>query len=394
MPVHDDTSIRSEFLPVGRPMLGDEERDEMLDTLKSDWLSKGPKTKLFEEQFKEYVNSAYAVSVSSCTAGLHVALRSAGVKEGDEVITTPMTFVATCNAILYCGARPVLVDIYPDDLNICVEKIKSKITARTKAIIPVHFAGHPCEMDGIMDIAKEHGLIVIEDAAHAIGSEYRGKKIGSIGDMTVFSFYATKNITTGDGGMISTNNEEYAVKAGIFSFHGLSSDAWQRYAPQSKGVYETVELGYKYNMTDIQASIGIHQLKKVDRFIDIRQKYAHIYDEELSGIPCISITKMKQYVKHSRHIYPIVLDIDKLKISRNDFIEAMKKENIGCSVHFMAIHKHKYYREEIKIDSSDLSTASYVSDRVLSLPLYPKMTEKDVYDVIKAVNKLIRIYNK
>lgn len=386
--------VRKEFLPIGRPLIGQEEKDEVMDTLNSDWLSKGPKTKRFEEDFKNYVGSKYAAAVSSCTAGLHIALTAAGVKNGDEVITSPLTFVATGNAILHCGAIPVLADVDKDDFNIDVNLLEGKITQRTKAIIPVHFAGLPCKMDEVMGIARKYGLCVIEDAAHAIGAEYNGKKIGSIGDATAFSFYATKNITTGDGGMVTTDNEDLNRRMEVLSFHGISSDAWQRYSPSGKIVYEMVDIGYKYNMTDIQAAIGIHQLKKLDRFIETRKKYAEMYNKYLSEIPEIILQENKSNVSHGRHIYPIVLKTEVLRIDRKGFIDAMRAENIGCGIHFVALHKQYYYKKRFNFNDNDFPNASYISDRIVSLPLYPKMAENDIYDVIKAVKKVIDYYRK
>lgn len=392
--IEDEMPVRKEFLPVGRPFIGQEEKDEVMDTLNSDWISKGPKTKRFENDFKNYVGSKYAIAVSSCTAALHIALTALGIKSGDEVITTPLTFVATGNAILYCGSAPILVDCKISDFNIDAALLEDKITKNTKAIIPVHFAGLPCDMEKIQKTAGKYNISVIEDAAHAIGAEYHGKKVGSIGDVSTFSFYATKNITTGDGGMITTDNEELAAKMEILSFFGISSDAWQRYSPAGKINYDMVELGYKYNMTDIQAAIGIHQLKKLDRFIETRKRYAEMYNKFLSEIPEIILQENKTNVRHGRHIYPIVLKTEVLKIDRKGFIDAMRAENIGCGIHFVALHKQYYYKKRFNFNDNDFPNASYISDRIVSLPLYPRMTENDIYDVIKAVNKIINHYRK
>lgn len=386
--------IRKEFLPFSRPLIGREEKSEVMDTLDSDWLSKGPKTKRFEEAFRQYVGSKYAVSVSSCTAALHIALIALGIRPKDEVITTPLTFIATTNAILYVGAIPVLVDIENANFNIDVNQLEKKITSKTKAIIPVHFAGLPCKMDEIMRIAKKHRLTVIEDAAHAAGAVYKGRKIGSIGDVTAFSFYATKNITTGDGGMATTNNKELAAKMDVLSFHGLSGDAWKRYSLKGKAKNEMIELGYKYNMTDIQAAIGIHQLKKLDYFTRIKQKYSLIYNDSFADMPEITPQRDNPKMFHARHLYPVVLNLEMLRTDRQGFIEAMKAENIGCGIHFVAIHKHQYYRKRFNFKDKDLPNASHISDRIVSLPLYPKMTKDDVYDVVRAVKKVIHYYRR
>ncbi|RKY89127.1 UDP-4-amino-4,6-dideoxy-N-acetyl-beta-L-altrosamine transaminase, partial [candidate division KSB1 bacterium] len=273
----ENRPVRDRFLPFHQPSIDGEEIQEVVDTLKSGWITTGPKTKLFEKKFQEYIGCKYAIAVSSCTAGLHLALVAAGVGQGDEVITTPYTFATTGEVIIQIGAKPVFVDIEEDGFNIDVTKIPEAITPETKAIIPVHFAGEPCDMDEIMKIAQENNLFVIEDAAHAVGAEYKGKKIGNIGDVTVFSFYATKNLTTGEGGMVTTNNDELAEKIRLLSLHGISKDAWKRYTAEGSWYYEILYAGYKYNMTDIQASLGIHQLNKLEKFLSIRQKYAQRY---------------------------------------------------------------------------------------------------------------------
>jgi dTDP-4-amino-4,6-dideoxygalactose transaminase len=386
--------VREKFLPIGRPLLGNEEKEEVLDALNSDWISKGPKTKQFEKDFREYIGSDYALAVSSCTAGLHIALQAVGVTNGDEVITSPLTFVSTCNAIIYLGAIPVLVDVNGDDFNCDVNQLEAKITPQTKVIIAVHFAGLPCDMDEIIRIAGKYNLTVIEDAAHAVGAEYKHQKIGNIGHITAFSFYATKNMTTGDGGMVTTNNKGFAKKMEILSFHGLSSDAWKRYTPSGEADYEMIEPGYKYNMTDIQAAIGIHQLRKLDSFIETRNKYATIYDRHLSELPEIVFQKNKQCVKHGRHLYPIIVNFEHLDINRDGFIRALKAENIGCGIHYKALHAYSYYRNRFNVKNNELPNASYISKRTVSLPLYPKMTEEDVYDVILAVKKVINCYKK
>ena len=389
----DGKPVRKNFLPIGRPTIGPEEINEVIDTLKSDWISKGPKTKRFENDFRKYIGCSEALALNSCTSALHIALKAFGITKGDEVITTPMTFVATTNAIIYCGATPVFVDVEKDTFNIDYKKIEAKITSKTKAILPVHFAGLPCYMDGILEIARKYKLIVIEDAAHALGAEYKSRKIGSIGDATAYSFYATKNITTGDGGMLVTDDEEIAAKAEMLSLHGLSTDAWKRYDPSSTAYYEMIDIGYKYNMTDIQAAIGIQQLKKIDVFIEMRQKYARMYDDEFSTISEISFQKNFDWVHHARHIYPIVIQADQLRINREEFIQALKAENIGSGIHYIAIFRHEYYRKRVGAQF-DFPVTANISDNVLSLPLYPRMTEEDVYDVVKAVKKIIAKYRK
>ncbi len=384
-----ETPIRSEFLPFCRHSISKEEIAEVVDTLNSDWITTGPKTKEFEKRFAEYVGAEYAIAVNSATAGLHLALIASGIGKGDEVITTPYTFAATANVIIHSQAASVFVDIQKDTLNIDPVKIEAAITPKTKAIIPVHFAGQSCDMDEILQIAKKYNLTVIEDAAHAISSEYKGKKIGSIGQATVFSFYATKNLTTGEGGMVTTNDKELANRIAILSLHGISKDAWKRYGAGGSWYYEIVSPGFKYNMTDIQASIGLCQLAKIEEFLKIRQKYVQIYQEAFGELPQIITPKDITPGCHAWHLYYILIKPELLKINRDSFIEALGKEGIGTSVHFIPIHLHPYYRDTYGFQKGDFPNAEWVYERIISLPLYPKLTEKDVRDVILAVRKIV-----
>jgi len=385
--------LRPEFLPFHQPSIEDEEIQEVVDTLKSGWITTGPKTKLFEKKFQEYIGCKHAIAVSSCTAGLHLALVAAGVGQGDEVITTPYTFATTGEVIIQIGAKPVFVDIEEDGFNIDVTKIPEAITPETKAIIPVHFAGEPCDMDEIMKIAQENNLFVIEDAAHAVGAEYKGKKIGNIGDVTVFSFYATKNLTTGEGGMVTTNNDELAEKIRLLSLHGISKDAWKRYTAEGSWYYEILYAGYKYNMTDIQASLGIHQLNKLEKFLSIRQKYAQRYSSAFADVSEIKTPPVNHHVRHAWHLYVIRLNSASLSIDRKQFIEALKAENIGSSVHFIPLHLHPYYKKKYGYKQGDYPNSEQVYSRVISLPLFPKMADADLEDVIKAVKKVVSMYH-
>ncbi len=385
---------RNNFLPFARPLIEQEDIEEVVDTLNSDWLTMGPKTHLFEEEFAKYVGCKYAVAVNSCTAALHISLAALGIGNGDEVITTPYTFVSTVNVILQQGAMPVLVDIKPDTFNINPDLIREKINDKTKAIIPVHFAGQPCEMGKIMKIAKDNNLLVIEDAAHAISAEYESRKIGTIGDATCFSFYPTKNMTTGEGGMVTINDEELKERLKIWGLHGISKDAWKRYSAEGSWYYEVVCPGYKYNMTDIQASLGLHQLKKLNHFKRKREKIVKAYNEAFKDMKEITIPFVKDNIKHAWHLYVIKIVSEKLKINRNQFIEALKAENIGTSVHFIPVHLQPYYRDTYGFKRSDFPNAEYAFDRVISLPLFPKMNDKDVIDVIDAVRKIIEYYKK
>ena len=387
--------VRDEFLILGSPLIGEEEIREVVDTMKSGWLSTGPKTRQFEEAFKNYVGSPYAVALNSCTAGLHLCLLANGIGPGDEVIVSPMTFAATVNVIEHVGAKPVFVDIGDEDFNIDPQKIEPAITGKTQAIIPVHFAGLPCRMNDILQIAKKHRLIVIEDAAHAVGSEYGGRKIGSVSDFTCFSFYATKNLTTAEGGMVTTSNWEAAEKMRVMSLHGMDLGAWQRYEKRGKRHYEIRMPGYKYNMTDLVASIGIHQLKKLEEFIRIRQEYAAFYQDHLGEIEELILPPDgTEAVRHSWHLYPLRLRLERLKTDRDDIVLAIQEENIGTGIHYRAVHLHPYYRNKYGWREGDFPNAETASNSVFSVPLQPKMTTQDLEDVVRALKRVIRWYRK
>lgn len=385
---------RATFLPFSLPLLTEKEENEVIDTLRSGWLTTGPKTKRFEEKFKDYVGAKYAIALNSCTAGLHLSLVALDIGDGDEVITTPITFAATTNVILHQRAKPVFVDINPHTLNMDVHKIKEKITKRTKAIMPVHMAGQPCEMDEIKKIAGEYNLHIIEDAAHAAGAEYKGRKIGSISKLTAFSFYPIKNITTGEGGMVTTDDEELAEKIRILSLHGITKDAWKRYSKEMTEHWQIIYPGYKCNMTDIQASLGLHQLDRLDEFIEIRKRYASFYDGAFKDMPEITTLAAIENIKHAHHLYIIVLNLERLRISRDDFMKALHKENIGYGIHFQSIHLQPYYKKAFHFKEQDYPQAARISERIISLPLYPKMHEDDLNDVIYAVKKIINFHKK
>jgi dTDP-4-amino-4,6-dideoxygalactose transaminase len=384
--------IRTHFLPPFRPSIGEEEIEEVTDTLRSDWITLGPKTHKFEEMCSEYIGCKQAVAVSSCTAGLQLSLNALEVGEGDEVVTTPFTFVSTVNVIVHTGARPVLVDIDTGTYNIDPRKIADAVSSRTKALLPVHYAGNPCEMDEILEIAEKNDLWVIEDAAHAIGAAYKKKKIGAIGDLTSFSFYATKNVTTGEGGMVTTDNDELADRIRLLSLHGMSKDAWKRYQAAGSWYYEVLAAGYKCNMTDLQASIGIHQLKKLEQMQRRREDIARRYNEAFEALPGVVRPNVSEYAHHAWHLYPILLNLNLLKSDRNGFVEALKAENVGTSVHFIPVHLHPYYRDRFGFRRGDFPNSEYVYDREVSLPIYPRMSDSDVEDVIAAVRKVVQHY--
>lgn len=387
--------VRKNFLVFGKPYIGKQEINEVVDTLKSGWWGTGQKTESFENKFKKYTGSKYSLAVNSATAGLHLALKVLGVGPGDEVITTPLTFCSTANVILHCGAKPVFADVGMNDWNIDPKEIEKKITKKTKVILPVHLHGRPCKMDEIMDIAKRHKLFVIEDAAHAVEAWYEGKKIGNIGNITVFSFYVTKNLATGEGGMVTTNNIDWINRMRALSLHGLSNDAYKRYSVKHFKSYECIVPGFKYNMMDIQASLGLHQLARLERNAKVRKKYWQMYDDAFDGISEITIPKPEdENTRHARHLYAILLSLEKLKITRDNFVDKLIKENIGSGVHFTPVHLHKYYRNTFGFKKGDFPNAEFVGERILSLPLGASLTVKDMKDVIQAVAKLINLYKK
>jgi len=382
-------NIKREFIPLTKPTIEENEIEEVVKVLKSGWLTTGPKVAEFEESMQKYLGCKEAVGLSSCTGGLHIALAALGIKPGDEVIVPTYTFAASAHVVAWLGAKPVLVDVEKDTFNIDPKKIEGAITDKTKAIIPVHFAGHSCDMDKIMAIAKKHNLYVIEDAAHAIGTDYKNKKIGNFGNATVFSFYATKTITTAEGGMIVTNDKELGKKLKRYSYFGVDKDAFNRYADKGNWYYEIIELGYKYNMDNIQGVLGVEQLKKLESFIEKRRKLASLYTGLLKGVPGIIVPLEKEYTRHSYHLYPILLDIENMSMSRGEFIDKLKEHNIGASVHFIPLHLHPYYQKTYGYKKGDFPNAEYLFDREVSLPLYPGMSEEDIRYVAEAIKEII-----
>ena len=381
--------MRNNFLVFGSPLIEQSEIDEVAASLKSGWLGTGPKVHKFEEMFREYKGTKYAMALNSCTAALHLSMIAIGIKPGDEVIVPTMTFAATANAVIHAEGRPVFADCEKDTMNINPEDIERKITPHTKAIIPVHFAGRACKMDAIMDIAKKHNLKVVEDCAHAIETEYYGKKTGTFGDLGCFSFYVTKNIVTGEGGIAITDNEDYANKIKIMALHGMSKDAWRRYSDEGYKHYQVVYAGFKYNMMDIQAAIGIHQLPRVDRYWQRRQEIWNRYNEIFKDLPVFIPAPVEVNIKHAYHLYTLLLDIDRLKISRDKFLNEMTKRNIGVGVHYIALHLHSYYQQTYGYKRGNFPNAEWISDRTVSLPLSAKLRDEDVEDVIEAVKEII-----
>lgn len=381
--------MRKDFLPFAKPSISEGVIADIADSIRSGWLAMGPKTVRFEQNFAAYTGSSQALSANSATAGLHLALMALGIGEGDEVITTPMTFAATVNVILFTGAKPVLADIDRHTLNISPENIEAAITPKTKAIIPVHFAGMPCDMDKIEAIAEKQGLFIVEDAAHALGASYKGRKIGADrgkGRAAVFSFHPTKNITTGEGGMICTGDDDVAEMVSALRQNGMSKNAWNRYAATGQSHYDIFHPGLKYTMMDIQAAIGNSQLEELDAFNARRRDIAARYDDELAGARGLILPKPAPWEhRHSWHIYTPLVDTGELGFTRDEFMEKMKARNIGTALHYQALHLFTCYSAETGLSRGDLPEAEFVSDRIVSIPLFPAMTDDDVSDVIEAI---------
>lgn len=381
------------YIHFHRYSFGPEERQAVLDTMDSGWLTKGPKVSQFEAAFAAYTHTPAALALNSCTAGLHLALLAYHIGPGDEVITTPLTFVATVNMIVTVGAKPVLVDIEPGTLNIDPAQIRRHITPRTKAILPVHYAGQPCNMQEILAIGQEFNIPIIEDAAHAVGAHYQGKPIGSLGDMTVFSFYATKNITTGEGGMITSRHVALLNKLRPLSLHGLSQDAWTRYSDQGYRHYLVENPGFKYNMTDMQAALGLEQLKKCDDLLHKRKLCCEFYEAGLKDLP-LDFLKIAADVSHSYHLFPIQLQLEDLSITRDEAIHYLHQQGIGSAVHFLPVHSHPYYRQLLGDLNPTLPVATQAGERLLSLPLYPDLSRSDQERVIHTLAQLLTTHSR
>lgn len=381
-------------IPFHKPYITDDEIAEVVDSLKSGWITMGPKTVRFEEEFGSYIGSKHSVAVNSCTAALHLALKAINLKPGDEVIIPTMTFTSTGEVVCYFGAKPILVDVEKETHNIDVSAIEKAITPKTKAIIPVHYAGQPCDMDEIKQIAGSCKLRVIEDAAHSLPAWYKGRKIGTLGDITCFSFYATKTLATGEGGMAVTENDEWADKIRILRLHGISKDAWKRYSNEGSWFYEVIDAGYKYNMTDIQAGLGIAQLKKVELMWEMRKKIAQKYTKTFEPLEEIITPYIKPDRETAWHLYVIKLNIETLKIDRNKFIEELKQRGVSTSVHFIPLHKHPFYRNTFGYSSKEFPVAEWIYERIISLPIYPGMTDENVETVIEAVEDVCKKFRR
>jgi len=386
--------MKNDFLLFHKPFISEEEVDEIVDTVRSGWIGMGPKTIRFENNFSKYIGVNKSVAVSSWTAAGHLTLEAFGIKEGDEVIVPTMTFPATAEIVCYFKAKPVIVDVDEDTLNISLKAIEKAITPKTKAIIPVHYAGQPCDLDEIHDLAKKHNLKVLEDAAHSLPAVYKGKKIGTISDVTCFSFYATKTLSTGEGGMICTNNEEIAERVKIMRLHGINRDAWKRYTESGSWYYEVVAPGYKYNFTDLQASLGLPQLKKVDMMWNSRIRIAAKYTEALKDLDTVQLHTIKSNRESSWHLFPIRLYLDRLTKNRAQIINELREKNVGVGVHFMPVHQHLYYSETFNLSDAEYPVASAAFPRLMSLPIYPGMTDANVDKVIDALTDTLNKFKK
>lgn len=396
--------MRSEFLLFSPPAIGDEEIDEVVATLRTPWITTGPKTKLFEDRFAELVGSQGALAVSSCTDAMHIALAALGVGPGDAVFTSTMTFAGTANVVDHLGAVPVLCDVEPDTLNLspvaleaAIESTLARDELTPKAVMPVHYAGHPCDMDAICEIARRYGLAIVEDAAHALPASYRGEPVGSAGDGSVprvvaFSFYATKNLATAEGGML-TGTPEIVEEARLWSLHGMSRDAWKRYGKGGSWRYDIVRPGYKCNLTDIASSLGLHQLDRLAGFQDRRRKVVEMYNQAFADLP-VEVPAQRPEVDHAWHLYPIRLDLDAITIDRDRFIDELTERNIGTSVHFIPLHTFTWYRDRFGYAPDDFPVAWNAFHRLVSLPMNPSLTDTDVADVIEAVGEVVSAHRR
>jgi dTDP-4-amino-4,6-dideoxygalactose transaminase len=376
-------------VPFSPPVIGSEEMAEVLDVLESGWLSTGPRVRDFEEMFAEYVGSRHAIAVNSCTAALHLSLLAAGVGAGDEVITTPLTFCATANVIVHTGATPVFADVDPTTRNLTPAAAAAAITPRTRAVLPVHYAGHPADAAGFRSLADREGLAVIEDAAHAVEAIAGERKVGAIADMTCFSFYATKNLTTGEGGMVTTNNDDWAAQIRIASLHGLSRDAWARYAGTAPMRYDVVMPGFKYNMTDLQAALGIHQLAALEERLVRREQIARQYNAGLADLPLVRPARVTAGDRHARHLYTVLVEEDRCGQTRDALQMALYERGIATSVHFDVVHLQPYYRERFGFTRGMCPVAERIADTTLSLPFSAGMSDESVDIVIAALDELL-----
>ncbi|HXG42063.1 MAG TPA: DegT/DnrJ/EryC1/StrS aminotransferase family protein [Dehalococcoidia bacterium] len=382
------------FIPFSRPTIDEDEIAEVAQALRDGWVTEGPRVKRLEDQFREAVGARHAIATASGTAALHVALAAAGVGPGDEVITTPFTFVATVNAVRYVGATPVLADIDVHDYDLSPEAVERRLSPRTRAIIPVHMAGQPCRMDELLRLAAGQGAVVIEDAAHAAGASYRGRPIGSIAPMTAFSFYASKNMTTGEGGMLTLGDDGLAERARLLAHQGLTRDSWARYSRNGHWHYDVPELGFKCNLSDVAAAIGIHQLRKLPDFLAARQRVASLYDRALADLEEVELPRVRPEVRHAWHLYIVRLRTEMLTIGRDEFIALLGQRGIAASVHYIPVHHFSYYRRLLGDLSGELPNTERVAPCVVSLPIYPALRDEEALTVAEAVRGILRRHRR
>lgn len=383
-------AVEEPFLVFGAPCVGEEEIAEVVATVESRWLGTGPRAARFEEEFRLYKQAPHSVALNSCTAALHLALVALDLEPGDEVITTPLTFASTVNSIIHAGGTPVLADVDPLTMNIDPAAVAAAISPRTRAILPVHFAGRPCEMDALLALTEKHSIDIIEDCAHAIETSWRGRRAGTFGRFGCFSFYATKNLTTAEGGMLLARSEEDADRLRILALHGMSKDAWKRFGDDGYRHYYIVEAGFKYNMTDLQAAIGLQQLRKIDRFRRRRQEIWDAYLDGLSGLPIRLPAPCEPDTEHALHLFTICIDSDDASVTRDEFLDAMTRHRIGVGVHYLSIPEHPYYQERFGWHPVDVPQATRIGRETVSLPLMPSMTDDDVARVIRAVRFILQ----
>jgi dTDP-4-amino-4,6-dideoxygalactose transaminase len=381
---------KDRFLVFGSPLIGEAEIREVVACLESGWLGTGPKVTRFEREFAAYKGAAEAAAVNSCTAALHLALLALNLAPGDEVITTPLTFCATVNAILHAGAVPVLADVDPATMNIDPARVREKITPKTKAILPVHLAGRPCDMDALCAIAESRGLFLVEDCAHAIEAVFRGRPVGTFGRFGCFSFYVTKNLVTGEGGMVLAARREDLARIKVLGLHGMSADAWQRFGDEGYRHYFVVEAGFKYNMMDLQAALGLHQLARLEENLARREAVWARYDEALAGLPLVLPAPPGPGTRHARHLYTVLVDEKAAGLSRDGFLQAMTREGIGMGVHYLSLPEHPYYRERLGWRPEDWPQAMRIGRTTASLPLSAKLSDADVGDVITAARRVLK----
>ncbi len=386
--------MREKYLVFGAPEITSADIKKVTAALESGWIGTGPQTAALERTFCEYKKVPFGAALSSCTAALHLSMMALGVKAGDEVITSPMTFCATANAIVHTGARPVFADIDPLTGLIDPEDITRRITPRTKAILPIHLCGRPCPMDAIVDIAQKHKLQIIEDCAHAIETTYHGRHAGSFGAGGCFSFYVTKNITSIEGGMLITRNQELADKVKTLALHGMTADAWQRFSDKGYKHYEVVQPGYKNNLSDVQAALALSQMERIETNLKRREAIWLRYDKAFCDLPCLIPPAQQANTRHARHLYTLLLKLEELSITRDKFLEELHNRNIGAGVHYRSLHLHKYYRETFDYNAYDFPHALWHSDRTVSLPLSPALSEQDAMDVIETVTDILNEFKR